>query len=443
MTILKRINFLLVLSVLVYAVSLLAPDTASAKGGATVKFPVVTIKPGDDAQVPQPNTFVNMYEIKLVNNQYVGKLISTLSTGKKGKSAIFYVKPGKVVHFLGFSDKALALATTKYSLFTTPPFKNFSNNDGVKGQLCLTDGIYFDKKLGTTLNDESALNMACTKKGAVVDLTNANVVKYPVIIVNQNDNDQKAIPQAYINMYEIKAVDNIYTGKLISTLPTGKNGTAAVFKVKPGQVVHFLGFQTKAQAKKAITYSPFTTPPYKNFSVDDGVLGQLCYTDGIYFDKKLGQSQGDAQLLNISCSKGPAAVYMADMESDAVSSEKTSLNLEELKKQYTNDNIAPEVTSIEGKSQFVSKVNYDYGTKVTATATDDSGYIASMTLYSYNKDNPSIWPMECGPMISPATCEKQWAMYDFGATYVYYAEVVDMNGNKTTSEKKYFTTPAK
>lgn len=438
MNAIKKQSFLIIVAIFVFALSVTIPTVTFAASGVTVKFPVTVIKPGDDALKPQPYTYVNMYEIKLINDEYVGKLVNTLSTGKKGKSAIFNVKPGKVVHFIGFSDKALALETKKYSQFTTPPFKNFSNVDGIKGQLCLTDGVDFDKKLGTAENNESTLSIACTKKGAFTELTNGNIVKYPVVVVDENDDNQKPIPYTYINMYEITLVDDTYAGKLVSTLPTGKSGKQAIFKVKPGQVVHFLGFKTKTQAKKVTAYSDFSTPPYKNFSIYDGIFDRLCYTDGIDFDNKLGESDSNVETLSMSCSKGPAAVFLTNTNN--IEPPKTKVSVDS-KKDYSNDTTAPVITSIEGQAYFVSKFNYNYGIKVKVTATDDSGQIALIKIDNYNSKDTAGWKKECGPMASPATCNITWGGFDFDATYEYYAEVYDMAGNKTTSEMKYFKTP--
>lgn len=121
-------------------------------------------------------------------------------------------------------------------------------------------GIYFGN---TTL-----------QKGSISYLTRGIVV-FPVSVNGYPTDINKTLPNTYVNMYAVTPSDTGYQGVLTSTLSTKENGISAKFRVKPGEIVNFLGFNSETTAKNIKTHT-FDTPPYKNFTAQDGIGGQLC-----------------------------------------------------------------------------------------------------------------------------------------------------------------------
>lgn len=241
------------------------------------------------------NAVVNMYDITLLNNEYVGQTVATLSTGSDGKGAVFTVKPGEVVDFMAFGNAELAAKSKAFVSNGVPPLKNFSVDDGVAG-ICHTNGIDFNAKLQVQANIKcwNELNLQMTGDAAV-DMTNSQKAKgkkvsYKATVIDGTGMSPTAdpvlLPNTFVNMYEITLKDNAYVGKLIKTLATGKKGKSAIFTIKPGQVVDFMAFGTKKAANKTKTFVSNGVPPMKNFSPDYNMPG-LCHTNGVLFDEKL------------------------------------------------------------------------------------------------------------------------------------------------------------
>lgn len=116
-----------------------------------ISFQATVFKDSDDETSVLKNKYVNMYKVKVVGNEYVGKRVKTLSTGKDGYQAVFTIKPGDAVHFIAFKNKATALKAknktkTTDDFFGVPPMKNFSVA-GKPMELCTTAGVDFDNKL--------------------------------------------------------------------------------------------------------------------------------------------------------------------------------------------------------------------------------------------------------------------------------------------------------
>ncbi len=244
---------------------------------------------GDLALVP--NAFVNMYEIILVNNEYTGGVIATMSTGKDG--ATFTVKPGQVVDFMAFGSKEAADKQKSFVTNGVPPMKNFSMDDGVAG-VCNTNGADFSKKLAAVTTDcWNAINVSITGPLPQVTVEAPKVkgknVTYKVQVVEKTTEQNLSkepvlIPSQFVNMYAITLVNNEYVGTLIKTIKSGKK-VGAPFVIKPGQVVDFMGFSTKELAKAAKNFMTNGVPPMKNFSPTYGP--GLCHTNGIDFNEKL------------------------------------------------------------------------------------------------------------------------------------------------------------
>lgn len=96
--------------------------------------------------------------------------------------------------------------------------------------------------------------------------------------------DPVPVSGAYINMYEITLQDTEYVGVVVATMKADKEG--AIFTVKSGQVVDFMAFGSKEAAEKQKNFISAGIPPFKNFSMDDGVAG-VCHTHGSDFSAKL------------------------------------------------------------------------------------------------------------------------------------------------------------
>ncbi len=100
----------------------------------------------DDANIVS-DVYVGMFTAKVVDSQWLGDLYQYKKIAKGQKNVKFSVFPGQVVDFAVFSTKQDLLDAAKDYEFTTPPQKNFSADDGIKGQVCVVSGIDFDNKL--------------------------------------------------------------------------------------------------------------------------------------------------------------------------------------------------------------------------------------------------------------------------------------------------------
>lgn len=102
----------------------------------------------DDANIVS-DVYVGMFTAKVVDSQWLGDLFQYKKIAKGQKNVKFSVSPGQVVDFAAFATKQDVLDAAKDYEFTTPPQKNFSADDGIKGQVCMVSGIDFDNKLTT------------------------------------------------------------------------------------------------------------------------------------------------------------------------------------------------------------------------------------------------------------------------------------------------------
>jgi hypothetical protein len=84
----------------------------------------------------------------------------------------------------------------------------------------------------------------------------------------------KNLVGAYVNVYVVDRFQpSNYKGWLRETIQTDRSGVATV-KVKPGEVVGFVGFVNKGNAQAATSWI-FGAPPYKNFGTDGDRLCQI------------------------------------------------------------------------------------------------------------------------------------------------------------------------
>lgn len=97
---------------------------------------------------------------------------------------------------------------------------------------------------------------------------------------------------AYVNMYLVIPVRaGVYEGVLVETAIAGADGKGPLFKVQPGQIVDFVTFKDATKAKSSKHWT-FTAPPYKNFTVQDGVAGRLCQINFLNKEEKMKLSDG-------------------------------------------------------------------------------------------------------------------------------------------------------
>lgn len=129
------------------AVSMSIP-AAFAKAGYVVPIKVKAVEVAEENAPAIPKAYINLYNITLINNEYVGTLVKTVSTGKTGKLGSFKIKVDQVVDFLAFVDMKSA-KKEKTHTFQVPPLKNFSGNGMAPGKLCHTAGIDFTDTLKT------------------------------------------------------------------------------------------------------------------------------------------------------------------------------------------------------------------------------------------------------------------------------------------------------
>ena len=96
-------------------------------------------------------------------------------------------------------------------------------------------------------------------------------VEIPVAANGYPDKQDELIAGAYINMYSVVPVRaGVYEGNLLETSVVSSNGSGAIFKVEPGKIVEFVAFRDAVKSKNT-KYWTFTSPPYKNFTAQDGV----------------------------------------------------------------------------------------------------------------------------------------------------------------------------
>lgn len=289
---LSRLVFYLVAMI---AVVLFIPDSVLAAKGVNVNFPVKVVGANVEPAKVLKNTFVAMYKVKLKPvagydgvYDYEATQQVVKSTGSKGNAAIFVVKPDEVVYFLGFKTKKEALLVKKF-IPETPPLKNFSKTDGVKGRLCNTAGTDFSAKFNPSGSQDW-----CHKSWSV-ELYKSTDVLMSVEVVDADVDSEKALPNTFVAMYKVglKKVDGFdevydYDATQQVVRSTGKDGLGAKFLVKYGEVVYFLAFETKEEALLVKKHTP-ETPPLKNF---DGAVGQLCRTAGTDFSTKFEPLDG-------------------------------------------------------------------------------------------------------------------------------------------------------
>lgn len=131
--------------------AIIAPSTVFADDTLNIAYQATVVKDMNDTTKVKKKVYVNMYKVKLVGNDYVGTRVKTLSTGKDGYQAVFTIKPGAVVQFLAFKNKATAKKMKNKvkmtgDFFGVPPWKNFSVA-GSPTELCHTAGVDFENKL--------------------------------------------------------------------------------------------------------------------------------------------------------------------------------------------------------------------------------------------------------------------------------------------------------
>lgn len=100
----------------------------------------------DDAKLVS-DVYVGMFTAKVVDSMWLGDLFQYKKINKGQKNVKFAINPGQVVDFVVFETKQDMLDAAKDYEFTTPPQKNFSAEDGIKGQVCMVAGIDYDNKL--------------------------------------------------------------------------------------------------------------------------------------------------------------------------------------------------------------------------------------------------------------------------------------------------------
>ncbi len=119
-------------------------------------------------------------------------------------------------------------------------------------------------------------------------------VEIPVAANGYPDKQDELIAGAYINMYSVVPVRaGVYEGNLLETSVVSSNGSGAIFKVEPGKIVEFVAFRDAVKAKNT-KYWTFTSPPYKNFTAQDGVGGRLCQINFLDKENKMTLSDGSA-----------------------------------------------------------------------------------------------------------------------------------------------------
>lgn len=166
-SLIQRLARILLSTLIVSA--LVVPSTVFADDALNIAYQVTVVKDMNDTTKVKKNVYVNMYKIKLVDNEYVGKRVKTLSTGKDGYQAVFTIKPGEVVDFIAFKNKATAKKLKNKvkktaDFFGVPPWKNFSVA-GSAVELCHTAGVDFNNKL---TNEETGETFCTTGENGYI-----------------------------------------------------------------------------------------------------------------------------------------------------------------------------------------------------------------------------------------------------------------------------------
>jgi hypothetical protein len=84
----------------------MSASSVFAKSPLNIAYQATVVKDIADTTNGISKVYVNMYKIKIVNNEYKGTLVKTLSTGKDGYQAVFNIKPGEMVDFIAFKTKS-------------------------------------------------------------------------------------------------------------------------------------------------------------------------------------------------------------------------------------------------------------------------------------------------------------------------------------------------
>lgn len=213
------------------------------------------------------NAYVNVYEVTPVKSGvYNGKLIQTLSTGSgSNPGATVTADYGKIINFVGFKEKSNADKATTWT-FSTPPFKNFGDND----QLCQINYLNTSQYLNNDKNYACANSLSTPYQ----DEESSSSVVFEVAVNDYPDHDpSRNLANVYVNVYEVTPVKSgVYYGTLLQTISTGAGVSPhASVTVEYGKIMNFIGFKDKASAERATSWT-FSTPPYKNFGDND----QLC-----------------------------------------------------------------------------------------------------------------------------------------------------------------------
>ncbi|MBP9718077.1 hypothetical protein KBD59_02150 [Candidatus Gracilibacteria bacterium] len=110
---------------------------------------------------------------------------------------------------------------------------------------------------------------------------------------------------AYINMYRIDQIQNgLYYGSLADTQYVGA-GSSRHFTVPLGAMVEFVAFSNSTVANAA-THWTFTSPPYKNFTMQEAWQGKLCQ---INFQDQYNKMMSNG---SESCAFGGLSVPVSD-----------------------------------------------------------------------------------------------------------------------------------
>lgn len=240
----------------------------------------VEVKNGTEADaVNLSKVYVVMYNVAVVNDEWLGKKIKIKKIPAGKTKVTFVVKPGQVVDFKVFETYE-DVSTNKKQHFYSPPFKNFSDTADA-GKLCYVAGVDFSEKLP---------DVPCTNK---LELDYSGSDAKIAVEVNDGVDVSKPLSDVVVGMYNVEIVNNEWWGELIQVKHIIAGKTQVVFSVIPGQIVDFLAFNNVEEANKMKKYQ-FTVPPHKNFSGtydDNGAMQDgFCIIAGVDIAKKL---QGD------------------------------------------------------------------------------------------------------------------------------------------------------
>jgi hypothetical protein len=242
----------------------------------------VEVKNGTEADaVNLSKVYVVMYNVAVVNDEWLGKKVSVKKIPAGKTKVTFVVKPGQVVDFKVF-ETFEDVNTGKKQHFYSPPFKNFSDT-GDAGKLCYVAGVDFSEKLP---------DVPCTNK---LKLDYSGSDAKISVGVNDGGNDSKSLSGVSVGMYNVEIVDGEWWGELVQVKSILAWKKQVVFSVVPGQIVDFLAFNNVEDANKVKKYQ-FTVPPHENFSgtYDENGVAQdgFCIIAGVDISKKLQSNAG-------------------------------------------------------------------------------------------------------------------------------------------------------